>query len=124
MRELGALRYLEGRRRPTESEDPVVARRRYSATELIRGPGLPFPDLLDQENATRLALAEKVQAGKMTIIERNQQFSQFHSQIIAEEQRRMLANRSVNAQESAAAAQWRASNPVSCTKIGNTVNCY
>jgi hypothetical protein len=82
-------------------------------------------DLLEQRTApTRLALAEKVQAGKMTIIERNQQFSQFHSQIIAEEQRRMLANRAVGAQESAAAAQWRASNPVSCTKIGNTVNCY
>jgi hypothetical protein len=67
------------------------------AMNIIR-PFMPYPDLVDQDMASRMA--------------------------VAEEQRRMLNNRSVGAQESAAAAAWRASSPVSCTKNGNTVNCY
>jgi hypothetical protein len=52
------------------------------------------------------------------------QFAALHSQLVSEEQRRSLANRSVSAAESSAAAQWRASSPVSCTKAGSSVNCY
>jgi hypothetical protein len=42
------------------------------ATELVR-PSLPFPLLLDQENALRKSLAEQVQGGKISLLERNSQ---------------------------------------------------
>lgn len=90
--------------------------------ELIR-PYMPN-DLLDQENASRLAVAEKVQTKKITVIEANMQLAQIHSQLVGEVERRSLANRAVSAAESSARAQWAASGPVSCTKIGNTVSCY
>jgi hypothetical protein len=38
------------------------------ATELVR-PLLPFPELLDRENALRKALAEQVQARTMSLLE-------------------------------------------------------
>lgn len=71
--------------------------------ELLR-PSMRYPDLMDQELAYNLVLAEKVQHGKMTMIEREAAAAQFHSQVIAEEQRRDLAQRAVRAQESAANA--------------------
>ncbi len=94
-----------------------------SATVHIRAT-MPFPDLLDQENAARLSIAEDEAKGKITRAEAAMRFTRIHSDMVAEEQRRMLAGRSVSAQESAAAAAWRASSPVSCTKTGNTVNCF
>jgi hypothetical protein len=69
--------------------------------ELLR-PSMPYPDLMDQELTYNLVLAEKVQKGKMTPIQREAAAAQFHSQVIAEQQRRALAQRSVRAQESAA----------------------
>lgn len=48
----------------------------------------------------------------MTVAEANQEATQTQSDIAAEEQRRNLANRSVGAQESAAAAVWLASPSV------------
>ena len=87
-------------------------------------PFVPYPDLFDQNWANRAVIAERLQAGKMTVAEANQQATQMQSQITAEEQRRSLSGRVVNAQESQAAAAWRASSPVSCTRIGNTTNCY
>jgi hypothetical protein len=65
---------------------------------------MPYPDLMDQELANNLLLAEKVQRGKMTPIERQAATAQFHSGIFAESERRRLANRTVRAQESAAGA--------------------
>jgi hypothetical protein len=93
------------------------------AAQSIR-PFVPYPDLLDQEWAARAVIAERLQAGKMTPAEANQQSTQMHAEITAEEQRRSLTGRAVSAQESQAAAAWRASSPVSCTRIGNTTNCY
>ena len=92
-----------------------------AAAQVIR-PYLAYPDLFDREIADRAVIAERLQAGKMTLAEANQAATAAHSQIAEDEQRRNLANRSVGAQESAAAAAWRASAPVSCTRIGNTVN--
>jgi hypothetical protein len=77
--------------------------------ELLK-PNLPYPDLLDQELATNLVLAEKVQKGKMTLIERDGAIVQLHSQVIAEAERRNLARRAVTAQESAAAAAWQSAS--------------
>ena len=50
-----------------------------------------YPDLMDQELANNLMLAEKVQKGKMTLIEMKAVKAQLHSQIVTEFQRRQLA---------------------------------
>jgi len=87
-------------------------------------PLVNYTDLFDSDWATRLAIAEKLQAGKLTYAEANQQATEHHSQIVAEEQKRNLGNRSVAAQESAAAASWAASGPVTCNHVGRTTTCF
>jgi hypothetical protein len=96
------------------------AKCRQAGLELYR-PLVPYPDLLQQDIAMRMVMAEKMDAGQITLAQAELEGAQLHSQIVAEEQRRSLASRSVNAQESAAAAAWKGT---SCTRIGNTVNCY
>lgn len=119
------------------------------ATEILR-PLLPFPDLLDQENALRKSLAEQVQSGSISLLERNRQMTKFHVKILMEEQGRLQARaadaKSADAKSAAAepaeakpaegkpaetvnaslaARQWRLSNPDGCTSLGgNTANCY
>ena len=119
------------------------------ATEILR-PMLPFPELLDQENALRKSLAEQVQSGGISLLERNRQMTKFHTKLLAEEQERLRA-RAAEAKSAAAelaaaepaeakpvemksaeavvvplaVRQWRASNPDGCTSLGgNTANCY
>jgi hypothetical protein len=60
--------------------------------EVLRST-MPYPDLMDKELAYNLVLAEKVQKGKMTTTEREAAAAQFHSQVLAEQQRRGLAVR-------------------------------
>jgi hypothetical protein len=93
-----------------------------------RQPGLelyaklvPYPDLLQQDIALRTAIAEKLDAGQLTVAQGELEIAQAHSQIVTEEQRRTLAVRSVNAQQSAAAAAWKGTT---CSRVGNTVNCF
>lgn len=94
-----------------------------NAAKVIR-PYANFPDLFDKYWADRSVTAERLQAGKLTYAEAAQIITDDMASISAEEQRRSLANRSVGAQESMASAAWRASAPVSCTRVGNTTNCY
>lgn len=105
-----------------KQQQTAVARARCigDATAPIRSL-VPFPDLLDQETANRNLLAERWQAGKITQAEFEAQFTQMHSQVVAEEQRRQLAGRSVNAQEAAAAA---ALSPTICNRVGSSTICY
>lgn len=105
-----------------KQQQTAVARARCigDATAPIR-PLVPFPDLLDQETANRNLLAERWQTGKITQAEFEAQFTQMHSQVVAEEQRRQLAGRSVNAQEAAAAA---ALSPTICNRVGSSTICY
>jgi hypothetical protein len=73
----------------------------------------------------RKSLAGQLQAGKISLIERIGQMTELHSKMLKEEQSRVQANPSVPAQETSAAALWRASNPASCAKLGgNTHICY
>ncbi|BBC01204.1 MULTISPECIES: hypothetical protein [Bradyrhizobium] len=51
------------------------------ATELVR-PLLPFPELLDRENALRKVSAEQVQAKTISLLERNVQIQKLHSLIL------------------------------------------
>jgi hypothetical protein len=81
---------------------------------------IAYPDLYDQETANRNLLAERWQAGKITQAEYEAQFFQMHSQIMAEFQRRNLANRAIGAQELAASA---AASPVICTHVGTSTIC-
>ena len=117
--------FIECKTRFPEGSKQYVAKHQCdsAAAQLIR-PYMTYPDLFDREQADRAVLAERLQAGKMTLAEANQQATSNKSQIAEDEQRRNLAARSVGAQESVAAAAWRASSPVSCTRIGNTPNCY
>jgi hypothetical protein len=93
-----------------------------AATAPIR-PLTNYPDLYDQETANRNVLAERWQTGKITQLEYEAQFTEMHSQIVGEEQRRNLANRSVNAQETAATAAMLSSGPTVCNRVGNTTIC-
>ena len=86
-------------------------------------PFLRYPDLGRLDMANRLVIAERLSEGQISEAEADQQFSQLHSQIVAEEQRRNLANRSVSAQETAAAAASRAASPT-CVTSGYVVSCF
>jgi hypothetical protein len=109
---------------PEGSKQYVTKQQCDSAAAQVIRPYMTYPDLFDREQADRAVIAERLQAGKMTLAEANQQATANKSQIAEDEQRRNLAARSVGAQESSAAAAWRSSAPVSCTRIGNTTNCY
>jgi len=71
--------------------------------ELLR-PSMVYPDLMDQELANNLMLAEKVQKGKMTLIEMKAVKAQLHSQIVTEFQRRQLAKTAAASRPAAPAA--------------------
>jgi hypothetical protein len=87
----------------------------------IARPAWSYPDLLDSFLATRMALAERVQKGQITIAQGTEELANKKSEIVAEEQRRNLANRSVTAQEVTAQ---NIGGPSTCVRNGNTVNCF
>ncbi|WP_342722791.1 hypothetical protein AAFG07_26580 [Bradyrhizobium sp. B097] len=94
------------------------------ATELVR-PLLPFPELLDRENALRKTLAEQVQARAMSLLERNVQIQKLHSQLLDEERSRLPATPADASKPPAAVTQWRQSNPESCGRLGgDSGTCY
>jgi hypothetical protein len=95
-----------------------------ATTEIVR-PSLPLPELLDQENALRKLLAEEVQAGRISLLERNIQLYKLHAKIMQQEQERLEGKSGTDIPNAAAVTQWRFSNPESCGKLGgNSVNCY
>jgi hypothetical protein len=105
---------------PDDNKDFVARYKcRFEAAKLVR-PFVTYPDLFDQSWATVAVVAEQLDAKKITRAQADLQLAQTNSQIIAEEQRRNLANRSVAAQESIAAS---ASSPVICNRVGNTTIC-
>ncbi|WP_128971308.1 hypothetical protein [Bradyrhizobium tropiciagri] len=94
------------------------------ATEPVR-PLLPFPDLLDRENALRKALAEQVQARTISLLERNVQIQKLHSQLLDEERSRLPAKPAEASEPPAAVTQWRQSNGESCSRLGgDSGSCY
>jgi hypothetical protein len=97
---------------PDENKDFVLRNKCFFAAAQVIRPFVTYPDLFDQTWAKAALLAEQLQAHKMTRAEANAQLTESQSQMVAEEQRRNLANRSVNAQESMAAASWATSTPV------------
>jgi hypothetical protein len=107
---------------PAGNPKTAMARAKCQTDALaIMRPIMPFPDLMDLSIASRIATAERIQSGQITIAQGNEIVAQRQSELIAEEQRRSLANRAVYAQETMASA---AAAPRTCTAIGNTVNCF
>lgn len=95
-----------------------------AANQYLR-PYMPNPLQMDRLTSTRLVLAEQVQAGKISHAEGARQLTELVAGMSDQNQQRTLAERSVAAQENAANAARRAANRnVSCTRIGDTVNCY
>ncbi|WGS22789.1 MULTISPECIES: hypothetical protein [unclassified Bradyrhizobium] len=94
------------------------------AMDLVR-PLLPFPELLDRENALRRSLAEQVQGGKISLLERNLQMQKLHLQILEEERSRQSSAPADSGKQPLAVTQWRQSNPEVCGRLGgDTANCY
>ncbi|TWB88445.1 hypothetical protein FBZ93_118125 [Bradyrhizobium macuxiense] len=94
------------------------------ATDLVR-PLLPFPELLDRENALRKALAEQVQARTMSLLERNVQIQKLHAQLLDEEHSRLPPAPADASKPPAAVTQWRQSNPEGCGRLGgDSGSCY
>lgn len=94
------------------------------ATEMLRTL-LPYQELLDQENTLRKSLAEQVQSGSISLLERNRQMTKFHAALLKEEQDRLHAKPSDIVAASLAATQWRLSNSDGCTFLGgDSANCY
>lgn len=111
-------RYPKGDKRYIEK-----TRCQNDATNIIR-PFMPYPDLVDQDTATRLSLAQKLQAGKLTEAQADQQLAQARAQINAEDKKRQVTDKSRAAQEDAAALAARMAAPVDCTSFGAITKCY
>jgi hypothetical protein len=94
-----------------------------NALSILR-PILPYPDLWDVYMASHIVIAERVQKGQISIAEANEVLAQKRSDLAPEEQRRLLANRSVAAQENIASASLQAAGPHSCFQASNTVTCF
>ena len=102
-----------------------------NAAFAILQPTLPYPDLLQTWMAEHLAIAEQIQTAHITLAQGNAVITQKWSDMVAEEQRRQLANRSIAAQEeaaaaasSAASASWAATGPRTCNYGGGTLTCF
>lgn len=97
-----------------------------AATETAVRPTLPFPELLDQENMLRKALADQVQSGRASLLERNAQIVKGHAALVREEAGRLKAMPPEGRPKtSAIAVEWRASNPEGCAGLGgNTAVCF
>jgi hypothetical protein len=110
---------------PGGNPKTAVARAKCQTEAMaIRLPIMTYPDLLRSFIATRMVVAEQVQDGKLTIAQGNEIVANKLSEMVTEEQRRNLANRSVRAQEGIAAASLASAGPHTCTSFGNTVNCF
>jgi hypothetical protein len=85
-------------------------------------------DLLDLYAAKRIAIATQMDEGKISQEDGQVLIEQARSDAITQIQQRVNANQSVAAQQQAAraatAAAIGASSPVTCTRFGNTVNCF
>lgn len=78
---------------------------------------MPHRDLLDLQNAAQLNIASRLDRGQISQEEAQLALAQQNTQVIGEMDRRDLARRAVRAAEAA-------SDPVTCTRTGNTTFCY
>jgi hypothetical protein len=99
--------------------EPKTAVASVKCFNRIPRPVASNSDLFELANATRLAVAEKLEKGQVTQAEAQQQIASETSHIMTEWERRRLAERSVAAMEAAAAPK----RPT-CVTFNNSVTCY
>jgi len=111
-----------------EAKDAIARAKCFNAADQAYMPFSDAPDLLSLRIAKRSELAERMAAGKITRAQAVLELSQLNANLVSEDQRRRNANQSVAAQQQAAAAATigaiNAGAPRTCTRFGNTVNCY
>jgi hypothetical protein len=124
---------------PTNEAKTIVARTRcFNDAMAIRMPLFGTDqDLAVAFMTYRLATAERMQTGKISLAEGNAAIAEKWSQSVSESQRRRNSTLSVVAQQSAAAAQQSAADaantaawaslqpraPVTCIRAGNMTTC-
>jgi hypothetical protein len=81
-----------------------------------------YPDLLDQQTAAALVIAEKIDNGTITGPQAQLEMAQLNSQLTAEAQRRDLAGRSVMANEAMAAEAPRANTIAALNNLQRSIN--
>ncbi len=84
------------------------------AIDKAYGPDFHYRDLVELNEAQRLALAEQIDAGKITPAEGEAAMAKMTVEINSEAQRRATN----------AAMAIEASRPVSCYSYGSVTNCY
>jgi len=83
---------------------------------------VPYPDLLEQQTAAALVVAEKFDNGTITGPQAQLELAQLNSQLTAEAQRRELAGRSVMANETMAAEASRANTIAALNNMQRSLN--
>jgi hypothetical protein len=74
--------------------------------------------------AARAEIAERMDKKQLTPAQGNLELAKIDSQLSSTAQSRAATMVNALAQSEAAAAATRAARPVSCTRIGDTVNCF
>jgi hypothetical protein len=87
----------------------------------IRRPIVKYPDLLDAYIATRLSVAQQVQAGKITIVKGSDIVATKISKLVAEEKRRNRSGQSSSDDEAESIVY---ASPNSCTRLANSGDCF
>lgn len=102
----------------------AAARCLGEAEERYIKPSFPYPDLLSVRIATRNAIAEKVDAGKMTEAEGELAMAQANSKLASEFKGRIDSSQAVAAQSLAAVAAVDASRPKTCYGGPQIATCF
>lgn len=84
-----------------------------------RASGVGGGDLVAVRLATRMAIAEKMDKGQMSLAEGELEFAKVNSSLIGTDQQRRNSAVTANAMNSLANP-----GPTTCTRIGNSVTCY
>lgn len=101
----------------------AVARARClnEVDERIRIPNMPNSDLFRVIIATRMDLATKLEAGRLTQVEVEREFAEAVSRMVTEENRRATSTSMAQSQAQQAA---RGAAATVCSPVGRTVVCF
>jgi hypothetical protein len=95
-----------------------------AADQHLLAAGMSNGDLLRLRMAARAEIAERMDNKQLTPAQATLELAKLDSQLSSTAQGRDATMVNALAQSEAAAAATRAARPVSCTRIGYTVNCY
>jgi len=111
-----------------ERKDAIARAKCFNDADRAFMPFSTAPDLVNLRMAKRSEVAERMAQGKITRAQAVLELNELNSNLVSEDQRRRNANQSAAAQQQAATAATigaiNAGAPRTCTRYGNTVNCY